>query len=421
MSLKTMSLGSGRYGTVRRVDRDGRQLARKTFTNPAHFQRELDAFQATPQWDPQGGLHCHPNLVCAVAAAESKDGLYTIDMTVVPGQELTTFLHRHYFKDWKKWILMSYQLVEAVAFLHSHGVVHRDIKSNNIMWDPNTQHLTLVDLGLACCLWCPNRHWCQSEVGTRGFMAPELEALLSRPAVANNGIDLRAADMYSLGITLLDSLGSQVMDQTEFVTQDYSTRRNVFQTELRAAKVPIEILTLITSLIEITPKNRPTSQKTQETFQHILHQYKIQPLRFPTEADLSKEDADNYVNQYPFCHPHLPCREGTKISRQPGRALQLHLADPKFVFYSLLEAVRWLHDHGRAHHDLVLDHIFWDPETSRLQLLPVPVEHDLCTKECFDADLDALILLKNKEPFELTAVPLNSLDECISTLSFMDS
>jgi len=45
---------------------------------------------------------------------------------------------------------LTRQIVSALAFLHSHGVVHRDPDGCNIMWDAKTQHATLIDFGYAC-------------------------------------------------------------------------------------------------------------------------------------------------------------------------------------------------------------------------------------------------------------------------------
>lgn len=41
------------------------------------------------------------------------------------------------------------QLVEAVAFCHEKQVVHMDIKLDNIMYDEETEKITLIDFGLS--------------------------------------------------------------------------------------------------------------------------------------------------------------------------------------------------------------------------------------------------------------------------------
>lgn len=86
------------------------------------------------------------------------------------------------------------QIAEAVAHCHARGVVHRDLKHENVVVrEPFVA--TLVDFGTANLTTAP----CE-RVGTAAFMAPEVLE------VQRNGFDAGRADVWSLGVLLLEAL-----------------------------------------------------------------------------------------------------------------------------------------------------------------------------------------------------------------------
>eukprot|EP01084_Bolivina_argentea_P125202 221857_1 len=64
---------------------------------------------------------------------------------------------------------ISKQVLEALNYLHANGVIHRDLKCDNIFIEGNTGNVVLGDLGLSC-----NVVSARSIVGTPHWMAPEL-------------------------------------------------------------------------------------------------------------------------------------------------------------------------------------------------------------------------------------------------------
>ncbi|KAF7321701.1 Protein kinase domain-containing protein [Mycena kentingensis (nom. inval.)] len=65
-----------------------------------------------------------------------------------------------------------FQLLIALDFVHSHGIMHRDVKPANVMIDHSTRELRLIDWGLAE-FYHPNEEY-HVRVGSRHYKSPEL-------------------------------------------------------------------------------------------------------------------------------------------------------------------------------------------------------------------------------------------------------
>ncbi|KAF9785789.1 kinase-like domain-containing protein [Thelephora terrestris] len=87
------------------------------------------------------------------------------------------------------------QICDAVDFIHSKGVFHKDIKPQNILISPDGWKVFLCDFGLATDM----RTDCRGE-GTKSYMSPEL--------LQEQGFYCpQRADVWALGVTILDMLG----------------------------------------------------------------------------------------------------------------------------------------------------------------------------------------------------------------------
>jgi predicted ATPase/signal transduction histidine kinase/tRNA A-37 threonylcarbamoyl transferase component Bud32 len=89
------------------------------------------------------------------------------------------------------------QLTRALGEVHAHHVVHKDINPSNVVWNPGTGQLKLIDFGIATRLSRENPVLGSPEVleGTLAYMSPEQTGRTSR------SMDYRT-DFYSLGATL---------------------------------------------------------------------------------------------------------------------------------------------------------------------------------------------------------------------------
>jgi eukaryotic-like serine/threonine-protein kinase len=132
----------------------------------------------------------HPNLVRVYDYAIAADQPYLV-MEYVDGATLSKRLDRGGLSA-AAIRTLALELLSAVACVHDHGVLHRDIKCGNVLLD-RQGHVRLTDFGLARLEGSTHLTRPNKVVGTLRFLAPEL--IQGQPAS-------RQSDLYALGVLL---------------------------------------------------------------------------------------------------------------------------------------------------------------------------------------------------------------------------
>lgn len=129
-----------------------------------------------------GYLLEHPNIVRYVFLTD--DGLLT---EYIDGETLTQTIANHpdYFQDKKNTDRILSQLLDAVAYLHSHQILHLDLKPDNVMITRINRDVKLVDLGFSY-----TDTFTDTTGHTDSFAAPE--------QLTGGGVDERT-DIYAIG------------------------------------------------------------------------------------------------------------------------------------------------------------------------------------------------------------------------------
>ena len=201
--------GMGSFGAVysaRDPALPDRHVALKEFFPPRH-PREQGSLAALFERERKVGLLASPHpLMPTQYEAFETDGRYYIAQEYIEGATLDEIIFKRHPlpREWTlKWAV---SLCDALAFLHSRGVVHHDLKPANIRITPQG-HLTLLDFGAAQYFGTGHEDEKPVELyGTEGYLPPEIEA--DGQWVA----DLRT-DIFAMGCILYEMIAGVAPDQ----------------------------------------------------------------------------------------------------------------------------------------------------------------------------------------------------------------
>lgn len=131
----------------------------------------------------------HPNIVKFISCYEWKDEFWLV-MEFLEGGTLSDARAGHEFLE-NEISYVAKELLQALSYLHENGLVHRDLKSANIMMSVMGE-IKLIDFGLSI----EQKHLKKpSMVGSPHWMAPEM---------INRQIYSSAVDIWSFGVSLLE-------------------------------------------------------------------------------------------------------------------------------------------------------------------------------------------------------------------------
>jgi serine/threonine protein kinase len=204
-------VGTGAFGAVYYAedpDMPGRKVALKEFfgaRNPREQRMLKDLFDR----ERVVGMHAsaHPLMPTSYESFQF-DGYYYIAQEFIEGTTLDDIIRKRHPLP-REWTLRwSVCLCDALAFLHSRGIIHHDLKPANIRITPQG-HLFLLDFGAAQYFGKANEGRKQTEIyGTEGYLPPELDG--DGKWVA----DVRT-DIFALGCILYEMIAGEPPDQAK--------------------------------------------------------------------------------------------------------------------------------------------------------------------------------------------------------------
>ncbi|MBK5294493.1 MAG: PD40 domain-containing protein [Acidobacteriia bacterium] len=246
----TGQLGSGGMGVVYKAEDTNldrivalKFLAPHLLESEEHKQRFLREAKAAASLD-------HPN-ICMIHEVGEADGQVFIAMGYIDGPEVRAKIAERPLK-LDEALDIAIQSAEGLRAAHQKGVVHRDIKSSNLMLT-STGVVKIMDFGLAQLTGGTRLTKTDTVLGTPAYMSPELAQRLATD---------KRTDIWSLGVVLYEMLTGRLPfagEREPAVIYSIIHERHEPITAIRAG-VPLELDRIV---------GKALAKKPDERYQHL--------------------------------------------------------------------------------------------------------------------------------------------------------
>ncbi|MBI5378883.1 MAG: serine/threonine protein kinase, partial [Nitrospirae bacterium] len=189
----------------------------------------------------------HPNIIRVLGSGYA-DGTPYLAMERLHGITLRQILNQQPVLPVSRVIEISRAVTRALIYAHNHGVIHRDIKSENIMLTRENQAV-VMDFDVAKATWRKGDTDHGTLLGTAAYMAPD--------QVTRGRADARS-DLYSLGVTLFEMLTGRLPFEGDNFWRLLRQHRESSPPRLRVLRpdIPQEVEAVVLRLLEKSPERR---------------------------------------------------------------------------------------------------------------------------------------------------------------------
>ncbi|XP_059316917.1 LEAF RUST 10 DISEASE-RESISTANCE LOCUS RECEPTOR-LIKE PROTEIN KINASE-like 1.1 isoform X2 [Lycium ferocissimum] len=270
-------LGDGGYGTVYYGKlQDGREVAVKRLYD--HNARRKEQF--VTEIEILTRLR-HKNLVTLYGCTSKLSDQLLLVYEYVPNGTIADHLHGHKANDcWLTWPIrmkIAIEAASALAYLHASDIIHRDVKSNNILLDQNFC-VKVGDFGLSRPHPTDISHISTAPQGTPGYIDPKYHECYQLTD---------KSDVYSFGVVLVELISSMpAVDfsrhNEEINLSNYAINRILrcafnelidatlgFQSDAEVRRMTTSVAELSFRCLQFDKDMRPTMVEVLETLEEI--------------------------------------------------------------------------------------------------------------------------------------------------------
>jgi Tol biopolymer transport system component len=192
----------------------------------------------------------HPHILPLLDSGEAAGALYYV-MPFVEGESLRDRLERERQLPVDDAVRIAGEAADALGYAHSHGVIHRDVKPENILLESG--HAVVADFGIARAVTAAGGTRLTDtglSIGTPAYMSPEQTA-------GGQELDGRS-DLYSLGCVLYEMLSGETpyagATPLEILAEKLS--KPLPRVSLARQRVPAALEAVLTKVLATTPDDR---------------------------------------------------------------------------------------------------------------------------------------------------------------------
>lgn len=212
----------------------------------------------------------HPNIVKLYETIDTTKQLMLV-MELVKGRSMHGHLKgkegRRVNEEEARGLL--HQIVDGIHYCHQRNVSHRDIKMENLLLDEH-ENVKIIDFGFATCV--PEGTRLKVFCGTPSYMAPEI--------VNKREYYGPPADMWAIGVLMYAMICGTYPFKAASDRELYrKISKGVFTFPVA---VSVAASDLITRLLQVDPKKRPTSE---EVLHHRFFEFKLDGSSIPGEEE----------------------------------------------------------------------------------------------------------------------------------------
>jgi len=202
----------------------------------------------------------HPNLVQFIGLTDKGNEFCLVTEFISGGTLRKLLKDRSINIPWPLRVQIAVDIASAMTYLHSRKIMHRDLKSKNLLVGDNWK-VKICDFGFARSVHDKKKAAALTFCGTEEYMAPEV--------IFGMEYDERA-EVYSYGLLLCEIMTRQKVEET--VPRTSNTNYGLDHQEFTShvpRDCPLELLQLAFLCTEFEPKNRPEFREITQLLREI--------------------------------------------------------------------------------------------------------------------------------------------------------
>jgi len=249
-------IGEGNFGAVYEGKYLGSPAAIKKlfFVNDDFMQKYIER-----EMETLTSLH-HPNIVQLMGICIENNEVYIVTEFVSGGSLRKRLKNQDFVMDWPLKVIIAKNLAMAMTYLHAKNIIHRDLKSHNLLVGDNWK-IKVCDFGLARKADLPKQpggNVAMTIVGTDDWMAPEVA----------QGQDYNSScDVFSYAMVLYEIMTREKPPQREML------QRYAFIPDRCKGSIPKDtpdgLWQLLCDCAQTEPKDRPNFKDVMKKLEEI--------------------------------------------------------------------------------------------------------------------------------------------------------